>query len=248
MKIDKDFAVKVEGKIFTANDISNLSFDIAWFRMECISDNGTRFTVEASLKDVEFLNIPRELKIEVDETRLWNLCDGEYVSKKINCCLEDIKEALSETIETLKTEHHCDIKLEIDGVPFAKMVKKYNGNTEPKTATEACRIANEKWLREEYAARRCKCQCIPYFHNEDMEPKAQNEVVKQAVREAMTEYENKPVTETELSHLEARKRIERDHREATKKWSEAMSSLQTDLAQWSKKASETLKNPNHDWR
>ena len=55
MKIDKDFAVKVDGKVFTANEIRSVSFDIAWFTMNCISDNGTRFTIEASLKDVEFL-------------------------------------------------------------------------------------------------------------------------------------------------------------------------------------------------
>jgi hypothetical protein len=149
MKIDKDFAVKVEGRVFTANEISSVRFDIAWFIMNCISENGTKFNVEASLKDVEFLHTTQESKIEVEETRCWNLLDGDSVSKKINCHLEDIKEALSEAIESLKTERSCDIKLEIDGVPLAKMVKKYNGDSEPKTATEVNPIAREQMRRNE---------------------------------------------------------------------------------------------------
>jgi hypothetical protein len=73
MKIDKDFVVKVDGKVFTASEISSVSFDIDWFKMNCISENGTRFTVEASLKDVEFLS---SAKAPAIETRTWTIFDG----------------------------------------------------------------------------------------------------------------------------------------------------------------------------
>lgn len=74
MKIDKDFAVKVEGRVFTANDISSISIDITWFKMKCMSKNGTKFTVEASLKDVEFLSIPNipEFKRTIDRDKTPN--------------------------------------------------------------------------------------------------------------------------------------------------------------------------------
>lgn len=188
MKIDKDFAVKVEGKVFTANEISSVSFDIAWFRMECISDNGTKFTVEASLKDVEFLNIARESKIEVDETRLWNIWNGEHVSKKINCSFEDIKEVLSEAIETLKEEQHCDIKLEINGEQFAKIIKKCNHEPEPKTATESLRTDRERLLfcpfgiRKEYTGKaHCKVGDEPKSDFEMVTPLP--EIKKKSVEE-----------------------------------------------------------------
>lgn len=131
MKItDKSFAVKVAGHLFTGQDIIKISIDGTDFEMEFGWCSNGEATVKCKTKDVEFLNIAKDPKVEVEETRHWNICDGEFVSKKVNCQLENIKEALSEAIEDLKTERNCDAELKIDGVSFAKMVKKYNQQPE----------------------------------------------------------------------------------------------------------------------
>lgn len=129
MKIDKDFAVKVEGRVFTANEISSVSFDIDWFKMNCVSENGTKFTVEASLKDVELLNntcIP-DLQVEEEtwksvfgNTKRWIVYEADTNTHDKNATIEDVKQAVREAINE-------------------------RGN-EPKTATELY-IETEKALR-----------------------------------------------------------------------------------------------------
>lgn len=57
MKIDKDFAVKVEGKVFTGNEIDKIVIDGGKFSMVCTYTNGSKFEVSAYTKDVEFLNV-----------------------------------------------------------------------------------------------------------------------------------------------------------------------------------------------
>ena len=58
MKIDKDFAVKVEGRIFTGTEIDKIVINGGKFNMVCTYMNGSKFEVSAYTKDVEFLNTP----------------------------------------------------------------------------------------------------------------------------------------------------------------------------------------------
>ena len=126
MKIDKDFVLKYGGRTFTAKEIESIKISSGWLSMRGVEVDGMRVQLETQLKDVEFLSLPCDQKINVDKARHWNICDGDFISKKIDCCLEDIKEALSEAIKTLKEEQRCNIEMSIDGELFGKLIKKYN--------------------------------------------------------------------------------------------------------------------------
>lgn len=124
MKIDKDFAVRVEDRVFTANEISSVNFDIDWFKMNCISKNGTKFTVEASLKDVEFLTdsyvpeiITRNIFGEVTREKIFSnkmpphsFCvEGDSIwDIEIVSPLPKMKNAVKKSIDEMGKEHTND--------------------------------------------------------------------------------------------------------------------------------------------
>ena len=74
MKIDKDFAVKVEGRVFTGTEIDKIVIDGGKFNMVCTYTNGSKFEVHAYTKDVEFLSIPNipEFKRTIDRDKTPN--------------------------------------------------------------------------------------------------------------------------------------------------------------------------------
>lgn len=129
MKIDKDFAVKINGELFHAFDIVEIHIERGATSIVCELGKEATKTIKCRTRDVELVTASYDEvkpKVEVEETRLWSICNGEFVSKKINCCLWDIKEVLSEAIKTLKEEQRCNVEISIDGKQFAKLVKEYN--------------------------------------------------------------------------------------------------------------------------
>jgi hypothetical protein len=223
MKIDKEFAVAIDDEMYMMKDIKEVHVKDGFISMT-VHRYGRRTEINRMIEKVRFLTVPQEPKIDVEETRLWNICDDEYVSKKINCRLEDIKDALLEAIKTLKDEQSCDIKLDIEGEQFAKLLKKYNQKPETKTAKED----SEKVLREETGQEKAStwkgyymCGDRGFFdppkgsHPDDIE------VV--------------------LPFDEARKTVD----EFTEKWNKSMSAIQSDMTAIAEKFSEVFRKYNY---
>lgn len=59
MKLDKEFAVRVNGKLFTANEIFKINIDGTEFNMTCYCGSGSVFDVTAQTRDVEFVSVPQ---------------------------------------------------------------------------------------------------------------------------------------------------------------------------------------------
>lgn len=120
MKIDKDFAVKVEGRVFTADEISSVSFDVGWFTMNCISKDGTKFTVEASLKDVEFLSnapvhglqVEEEFRCNVfgDKARRWVVYESDKNNAEPEITVEGVKQAVREYMVQMSDAPKIDVQ------------------------------------------------------------------------------------------------------------------------------------------
>lgn len=128
MKIDKDFAVKVEGKIFTANEINKIVIDGGKFNMVCEYTNGSKFEVSAYTKDVELYSSAINLDVNISAKKMKNavreaidqiggnpyckVCDEPKSDIEVATPLQAMKKAFREAAE--------------DGEQLLKLIKKYN--------------------------------------------------------------------------------------------------------------------------
>lgn len=134
MKIDKDFAVKVEGRIFTGTEIDKIVINGGKFNMVCTYTNGSKFEVHAYTKDVEFLSntpvyglqVEEELLKSVfgDKVRRWIVYESDKSNNDSEITTENVKQAISEYMEQMGETIKVDCS--IDGEQFAKLIKKYN--------------------------------------------------------------------------------------------------------------------------
>lgn len=114
MKIDKDFAVKVAGKMFNASEIYEINIDGGEFKMRCIS-SGADITIESPVSAVEFV----DKKADSDKP------DTVYP-------LSEMKQALKEVMVDMGgvgSDKEIKTDLILDGMKFGKLVFKYNKST-----------------------------------------------------------------------------------------------------------------------
>lgn len=52
---DKSFAIKIEGSVFTGNEIYKMEVEGTSFKLFCGYENGTKFEISGNLKNLEFL-------------------------------------------------------------------------------------------------------------------------------------------------------------------------------------------------
>lgn len=140
MKIDKDFAVKVEGKVFTGNEIDKIVIDGGKFSMVCTYTNGSKFEVSAYTKDVE-------------------LCSS-VINLDINISTKEMKNAVKEAIEEIGiSDPDPNIATEISRKESEKMRRfdcsglRYmpcfkDENMEPAVSEEVVRKAVKEALEE----------------------------------------------------------------------------------------------------
>lgn len=128
--IDRDFTVRIDGKVFTGNEIYKIEIDGTRFNLDCGCKSGTDFKISGNTKNLEFLgNIPTARELEGYE-----MCgdrgfygpphgnptdDIEIVSP-----LGTMKKALDEAIKEIdKTPGEIHVGIDLDGKQFAKAIK-----------------------------------------------------------------------------------------------------------------------------
>ena len=144
MKIDQDFAVKVESRVFTGNEIDKIVIDGGKFSMVCTYTNGSKFEVSARAKDVELLNtaqIPPLTQGEVitgrDMTHVYygysKVGDEPKSDVEVVYPIKTIEQAFKESTDAIKKageaiQKCCEtIKVDcsIDGERLSKLIKDY---------------------------------------------------------------------------------------------------------------------------
>lgn len=189
MKINKDFAVIVNGERFEAFGILEIHIDGGKFKMICEHGKEAKKIIECRTRDVEFVSAPQmpEIKYYIDNDMISD-SSGYYRCRERGFFGYDIGNGPDDQ------------------------------EAEPKTAAEASRIETRKILNEQYAARRCQCQFVPYLHNESMEPKTPLGVVKKAVKEALHEVLEEDVIDSVRRRKEKFATDREEFKEMTKKY------------------------------
>ncbi|SET71281.1 hypothetical protein SAMN05443270_1078 [Lacrimispora sphenoides] len=125
---DKSFAVKIDGKVFTGNEIYKIEIDGTRFNLDCGCESGTDFKISGNTKNLEFLgNTPtaRELEgYEMCGDRGFygpphsNPADDIEIVSPLGTMKKAVEDALKEMGKNPKT-----IRVDIDGKQFAKAIK-----------------------------------------------------------------------------------------------------------------------------
>lgn len=128
--IDRDFAVKIDGKVFTGNEIYKIEIDGTRFNLDCGCKSGTDFKISGNTKNLEFLgNIPTARELEGYE-----MCgDHGFYGPPHNNPDDDVeivsplgtmKKAVEDALkETGRTPGEMHVGVELDGKQFAKAIK-----------------------------------------------------------------------------------------------------------------------------
>lgn len=137
MKINKDFAVIVNGERFEAFDILEINIDGGMFKMICEHGKEAKKTIECRTRDVELVSTPRVPELSEPSCVSWEeyyMCgDRGFFVPPFGSSADDIeivsplgtmkqafKEAIKEVGNTPKT---IQVSCDIDGVQFAKAIK-----------------------------------------------------------------------------------------------------------------------------
>lgn len=132
MKINKDFAVKVEGKIFKTDEMTKISIEGWRVNIVCSYSSGTVVTVNARVKECEFLEVPQIPKLAQGEV-IGRDRANEYRSRvgdepasdiEIVSPLGTMRRAVDEAIKEVgNTPKTIQVGLNINGEQFAKAIK-----------------------------------------------------------------------------------------------------------------------------
>lgn len=137
MKINKDFAVIVNGERFEAFDILEIHIDGGMFKMICEHGKEAKKTIECRTRDVELVSAPQVPELSKPSCVSWEgyyMCgDRGFFVPPFGSSADDIeivsplgtmkqafKEAIKEVGNTPKT---IQVSCDIDGVQFAKAIK-----------------------------------------------------------------------------------------------------------------------------
>ena len=135
MKLNKEFAVRVNGKLFTANEIFKINIDGTKFSMSCCCGSSSVFDVSACTRDVEFVSVPRIPKLAQggvvtgrDRTHTYHeyckVGDEPASDIEIVSPTEKLKKAFNEAIKEMgNTPKTIQVGITLDGEQFAKAIK-----------------------------------------------------------------------------------------------------------------------------
>lgn len=137
MKINKDFAVIVNGERFDAFNILEIHIDGGMFKMVCEHGKEAKKTIECRTRDVEFVSAPQVPELSKPSCASWEgyyICgDRGFFDPPFGSSADDIeivsplgtmKQAFKEVIKEVgNTPKTIQVSCDIDGVQFAKAIK-----------------------------------------------------------------------------------------------------------------------------
>jgi hypothetical protein len=140
MKLDKEFAVRVNGKLFTANEIFKINIDGSKFNMTCYCGSGSAFDITAWTRDVEFVSVPQIPKLAHggvvtgrDRTHtytehVYKVGDEPASDIELVSPLETMKQAFKEAIGEMGGIGGGSVQADmiVDGAKFGQLVHIYN--------------------------------------------------------------------------------------------------------------------------